>query len=444
MIKSMIGNIVTKTMSRKLNGKVLQEADILLVLKQIRIALLDADVNIKVVKTFINNLRENLVDVEVAKNISPADFVLVAVKKELLIVLGTENKPIKFDKKLTKIMLVGLQGSGKTTTSGKIANFVKTKIDKKALLIACDIYRPAAIEQLGQLAKIINCDFYEEGINDPTKTIKNGIDFAKKQNDEVIIVDTAGRLQSDENLMQELIDIKKVFNPDEILFVVDALSGQDIVNVSKIFHEKLKLTGLIISKLDSSAKAGAAFSIKSILDIPIKFTGIGEKLTDLDIFYPERMAERILGMGDMVTLAEKAIEIVDEKKMKGQLERMLSGKMDLEDLMNQLSQMSKMGSVSGLVGMLPGMNKKLDDNKIIEIEKNLKSWKILMSSMTLKERRNPKIFKRQLNRKLRVIKGSGKKMDELNKLIKRWEDGNKQMLQIGAMMKKGQNPFKMN
>jgi len=444
MIKSMIGNIVTKTMSRKLNGKVLQEADILLVLKQIRIALLDADVNIKVVKTFINNLRENLVDVEVAKNISPADFVLVAVKKELLIVLGTENKPIKFDKKLTKIMLVGLQGSGKTTTSGKIANFVKTKIDKKPLLIACDIYRPAAIEQLGQLAKTINCDFYEQGVNDPTKTIKNGIDFAKKQNDEVIIVDTAGRLQSDENLMQELIDIKKVFNPDEILFVVDAMSGQDIVNVAKIFHEKLKLTGLIISKLDSSAKAGAAFSIKSILDIPIKFTGIGEKLTDLDIFYPERMAERILGMGDMVTLAEKAIEIVDEKKVKGQLERMLSGKMDLEDLMNQLRQMSKMGSVSSLVGMLPGMNKKLDDNKIIEIEKNLKSWKILMSSMTLKERRNPKIFKRQLNRKLRVIKGSGKKMDELNKLIKRWEDSNKQMLQIGAMMKKGQNPFKMN
>lgn len=441
MFKTMMSSIVTKTMSKKLNGSTIKEDDIKEVLREIRIALLDADVNLQVVKSFVNKIKEKTVDQTIDPKISPSDFVLAAIKEELINILGKETSSINFKTKQTRIMMVGLQGSGKTTTVGKIAQYAKTKEGKSPLLVACDIYRPAAIDQLRTLSQEAKVDFLEKGTQEPNKTVKQALEIAEKNKNDLIVIDTAGRLQTDEKLMDELVSIKKAFNPEEILLVVDAMSGQDIVNVAKEFDRVLKLTGIVITKLDSDARAGAALSITSLLNIPIKLTGVGEKLGSLDLFYPDRMADRILGMGDIITLAEKAIDVVDEKKMKGQFERMLSGRMDLEDLLSQFNQMSKMGSMGGLMSMLPGMANKISDDKVEEMELKVKIWKILMSSMTLKERRNPKVLKRDANRRVRIIKGSGRKPEELNKLLKQWEDGNKKMTEIGSMVKKGKNPF---
>ena len=442
LIKSMIGSIVTKTMSKKLNSNVIKEEDIQELIREIRISLIDSDVNLQVVKSFIAKIKLDIIDKHVPENISVSDFVLNIIKEELVNILGKKESSIDFNSKLTKIMLVGLQGSGKTTTVAKIANYAKAKYNKNPLLVACDIYRPAAIDQLQQLANDINVDFYQKGTQSPEITVKESLNLAQSNMNDVIIVDTAGRLQTDEKLMDELVEVKKVLSPDEIILVVDAMSGQDIVNVAIEFNNKLKLTGLVVTKLDSDAKAGAVLSLISLLNIPIKFTGVGEKIGSLDLFYPERMADRILGLGDILTLAEKASDVIDEKKARGQMQRMLSGKMDLEDLMSQLEQMSKMGPLGGIMNMLPGMNQKFDDDKIALMEEQIKVWRVLMSSMTLKERRNPKLLKRDANRRVRIIKGSGRKPDELNKLLKRWEDGNKKMTEIGQMIKSGKNPFK--
>ncbi len=443
MLKSMMSNIVQKTMKKKLLNATITEEDIAELLKQIRMVLLDSDVSISVIKTFISGIKEKCVGQIVDKNETSEQFVLRVIKEELIEILGKNKSDLVLDKKCVKIMLVGLQGSGKTTTVGKLAKYLKEKKEKKPLLVACDIYRPAAIDQLETLANEVNVDFLEKGKQDPVLTIKESLEIAKDKNNDVIIVDTAGRLQTDDKLMNELVQIKKKFEPDEILLVVDAMSGQDVVNVAKEFHNKLKLTGVIITKLDSDAKAGAALSISSTLNLPFKFSGTGEKLGSLDIFYPNRMADRILGLGDIASLAEKATDIVDENRLKGQLQRMMSGKMDLEDLMVQFSQMNKMGSIGSMASMLPGLNT-LSDSKIALIESKMHDWKVLMSSMTLKERRNPKIFKKNPNRKVRVVKGSGKKPDDLNKLLKQWEDANKKMLDIGNMIKKGKNPFGKN
>ncbi len=442
MLKSMIGSIVTKTMSKKLNSNVIKEEDIQELIREIRISLIDSDVNLQVVKSFIAKIKEDIIDKPVPENISVSDFVLNVIKEELVNILGKSQSSINFNNKSTKIMLVGLQGSGKTTTVAKIANYAKTKYNKNPLLVACDIYRPAAIDQLQQLANDVKVDFYQKGTQNPEKTVKESLDLAHSKKNDVIIVDTAGRLQTDEKLMDELVDVKKVLSPDEIILVVDAMAGQDIVNVATEFNNKLKLTGLVVTKLDSDAKAGAVLSLISLLNIPVKFTGVGEKIGSIDLFYPDRMADRILGLGDILTLAEKASDVIDEKKARGQMQRMLSGKMDLEDLMSQLEQMSKMGPLGGIMNMIPGMGQKLDDDKIAKMEEQIKIWRVLMSSMTLKERRNPKILKRDANRRVRIIRGSGRKPDELNKLLKRWEEGNKKMIEIGQMIKSGKNPFK--
>ncbi len=442
MIKSMIGSIVTKTMGKKLKNATITEDDVRELLREIRISFIDSDVNLTVVKNFINNIKEKIVGTMAPDGVQVSDYVLNIIKEELTEILGKNQKTVDFSKKPTKIMMVGLQGSGKTTSCAKIANYAKNKYNKKPLMVACDIYRLAAIEQLHKLANDIHADFYDKQIQDPAQTVKEALDIAKNKNDDLIIVDTAGRLQTDEKLMQELVDIKKVLNPDEIILVVDAMSGQDVINVAKEFHERLNLTGIVVTKLDSDAKAGAVLSLISLLNVPIKFTGIGEKIGSIDLFYPERMADRILGLGDILTLAEKASDIIDEKKARGQMQRMLSGKMDLEDLMNQLEQVSKMGSVGSIMNMLPGMEQKISEDQATMIEGQMKTWKVLMSSMTLKERRNPKLLKRDANRRVRIIKGSGRKPDELNKLLKRWEDGNKKMTEIGQMLKSGKNPFK--
>ena len=439
MFKAMIGSIVTKHFKKKLNDWTLKEEDITEVLKQIRIALLDADVNLLVVKDFIKSIRQKAVGRVINKGEDPENVLLGIVKDELINILGKHIEEIDTDKSSLRIMMVGLQGSGKTTSAAKLAHWLKNKFEKKPLLVALDIYRPAAIDQLCTLAKQINIDFFERGRQDPTVTADEAMEFAKNNENDVIIFDTAGRLQTNETLMMELKNIRNKVSPDEILLVVDAMSGQDVINVATEFSNNLNLSGFVITKLDSDAKAGAALSLVHMLHIPIKFTGIGEKIGSLELFYPERMADRILGLGDIMTLAEKANEVVDENKSKKAFSRMLSGKIDLEDLMEQMEQIRKLGSLGSVFKMLPGAQK-FDENQISTIEEKMKTWKILMSSMTQKERRNPILFKKETNRKMRVVKGSGRKADDLNKMLNEWEKAKKKMDEMAKQIKAGRTP----
>lgn len=443
MLKWMISSIVSKRLSKKLKNATLKEEDIKELLSEIRIALLDADVNLLVVKKFISSIKEKAIGTYVENFDKASDVVLGIIKQELVQILGKENKPLNVNKKPLKIMMVGLQGSGKTTTVGKLANFLRNKYNKKPLLVAADIYRPAAIDQLKTLAEQTRVDFYQEGVARPDLIVKNAMNLADQQDNDLIIVDTAGRLQTNEELMQELVNIKRVYTPDEIFLVVDAMAGQDIINVATEFNNWLKLTGIIITKLDSDARAGAALSITSLLNVPIKFTGTGERVGSISDFYPERMADRILGLGDIMTLAEKAADVIDEKKAKNAMQRMMAGKMDLEDLMYQMNQIPKMGSLSGLATMIPGINK-ISSDQIEEAEKKMKIWGVLLSSMTKKERRDPKLFKKEPTRRMRVLNGSGRSPDELNKLLKQWEQSRDKMAEMGKMLKSGKNPFGKN
>ena len=442
MLKSFISNIVAKHMSKKLNDMYIKEEDITELLKQIRISLLEADVNLLVVKDFIKNIRAQAVEQIVPKGMDPQQFMLTIIKEELTKILGSKNVPINFKTKPLKIMLVGLQGSGKTTTAGKIANYTKTKNSSKPLLVALDVYRPAAIDQLHTLAEQTNVDFYQKGNQNPVITAKEAMRFAENNSNDVIIFDTAGRLQTNEQLMNELVNIKNAVHPDEILLVVDAMAGQDMINVAKEFNDILSLTGFIITKLDSDARAGVALSLIHLLNLPVKLTGSGEKLGSLDMFYPERMADRIIGLGDIMTLAEKANDVIDEAQTKRSLTKMFSGKMDLEDLMIQMQQLKKIGSLGSIVKMMPAMQNIADDD-IDTAEERIRIWDILMNSMTAKERKNPILFKKQPSRKERVIKGSGRKPDEFNKLINQWEKMRKQMEDIGKELRRGNINFRL-
>mgnify|MGYP002507178041 CR=1 FL=1 len=441
-LNGLIGNIVAKRMAKKIISSTIKEEDISELLREIRVVLLDSDVNIFVVKKFINNIKEKTIGQITAPGEKINDFILRVIKEELITILGSQKADINTNKKQLKIMMVGLQGSGKTTSTAKIANYFKNKYNKKPLLVAADIYRPAAIDQLEQLAQDTKIDFYKENIKNPAKIVKHALDKADKNENDLIIIDTAGRLQTNETLMDELVEIKKACQPDEILLVVDSMAGQDIVNVAEEFNKYLKLTGMVFTKLDSDTRAGAILSLVSILNVPIKFTGTGEKIGSLDVFYPERMADRILGLGDVMTLAEQAAEAIDENQAKHTLQRMLSGKMDLEDLLRQMEQITKVGSLSGVMKMLPtSFLKNMNDDKVDKLEENMKKWRILLSSMTRKERRNPKLFKKQPNRKIRVTKGAGMRMDELNKLLKQWEEGKNKMAEMGKQLQMGKNPF---
>lgn len=371
MLKSFISSLVAKHMSKKLNDLVIKEEDITELLKQIRISLLDADVNLLVVKDFIKNIRTKAVGQSIPYNADPQQFMLTLIKDELIEILGKQNSPVNFNHKQTRIMMVGLNGHGKTTTTAKIANYAKNKLSKKPLLVGLDVYRPAAIEQLQTLSNEINVDFYEKGNQDPVKTAKEAIAYANERENDVIIYDTAGRLQTNEELMQELVNIRNAVSPDEILLVVDAMSGQDIINVAKEFDARLGLTGFVVTKLDSDARAGVALSLTHLLNIPIKLIGSGEKVGSLDIFYPERMADRIMGLGDIMTLAEKAKDVIDENAAKKSFTRMLSGKMDLEDLLNQTKQMQKLGSLGSIAKMIP-LAQSISEDKIYEAETKIK------------------------------------------------------------------------
>ncbi len=409
-------------------GKITEE-NISDVTREIRLALLEADVNYKVVKEFIDNVKTKALGEEVAKALNPGEVFVKILKDELVDLLGGNKEDLKTDGNPTVLMLVGLQGSGKTTTIGKLANLLRKKYKKKPLLVACDIYRPAAIDQLKQLGKELNIEVYEEGKNNPVETSKNAVEYAKNNNYDYVLIDTAGRLHIDEQLMDELKNIEETVKPDEVLLVLDSMIGQDAINVINGFNEKLKLTGAILTKLDGSAKGGVALSVRHLTNIPIKFIGTSERLDGLEEFYPERMASRILDMGDLMSMVEKAESVIDEKEAEDLAKKMQKGKFDLEDFLKQMNQIKKLGPLENLIKLLPGANK-MGLNNVQINPKDMAHIEAIILSMTPYERKHPEVLK--ASRKMRIAKGSGRSVEEVNRLLKQFE-------QMKEMMKRLQN-----
>ncbi|ADE20014.1 signal recognition particle protein [Mycoplasma crocodyli] len=430
---------MSKALAKMSKKTVLKEEDLIEVIREIKMSLLEADVNLRVVKDFISNVKAKALESNLVGKLNPSQQFIKIVHEELIKVLGGKVVELKIEKKPYIIMMCGLQGSGKTTAVAKLSYYFKKKHNiEKPLVVAADIYRPAAVDQLVTLAKSIQVDYYQEGTNNTAENIvKNALDEAYKNKNDLIIIDTAGRLSIDEKLMQELQNIKKIAKPDEILFVSDALSGQDIINVAETFHSNLKLTGSIITKLDSDARGGAALSIRQVLNLPIRFIGTGEKVSNLDLFYPDRMADRILGMGDVLSLIEKASDVIDEKQAGKMINKMFSGNFTLDDLMEQLRQIKKLGKFSKLLKMMPGgLANKINDEQIDKAEEKMALFEILISSMTKEERKNPKLLK-QASRKNRIMTGSGRSAQEYNKLISEFELMSKKMNEMSTKMKNG-------
>ena len=399
------------------------EEDLSKALKEVKFALLEADVNYKVVKEFINEIKEELKGKELEKSLTPGQIIIEAVHKKLTEILGGEASNLVIKEKPFIIMLVGLQGSGKTTTAAKLAKFLRSK-GRQPLLVACDIYRPAAVKQLEVLGKQINIPVFMEENKKPEDIAENALQFAKKQGHDVVIIDTAGRLHIDDELMEELIRIKERVNPQEILFVADAMIGQEAVNVAKVFNEKVGITGNIFTKLDGDARGGAALSVMRVVGKPIKFAGVGEKISDFEVFYPDRIASRILGMGDVLTLIEKVRETESEKEAKELAKKLKKQQFTLEDFLNQLKKIQKMGSIAKLIGMIPGLNKvKIDDEEAFN--KEIKHIEAIILSMTKEERQNYKIL--NASRKRRIAKGSGTRVSDVNRLIKQFIEMQKMM-----------------
>lgn len=396
-------------------------------MREIRLALLEADVNYKVVKEFTNSVKEKALGEEVASSINPGDLFVKIVKDELTELLGGEQEDICLKGNPAVLMLVGLQGSGKTTTIGKLANFLRKRHSKKPLLVACDVYRPAAIDQLKQIGKQLNIEVYDEGNGNPVEISKNAISYAKENGYDYVLVDTAGRLHIDEALMDELENIRTEINPDEILLVIDSMMGQDAINVITGFNEKLPLSGVVLTKLDGDTRGGVALSVRHLTNVPIKFIGISEKLDGLDSFDPERMAGRILGMGDIVSLVEKATEAIDEKEAEKTAKRMQQGKFDLEDFLSTMKQMKKLGPLENLLKLIPGA-KKMGLNNVKIDPKQLAHIEAIVLSMTPKERRHPEIIK--ASRKTRIANGSGTSVQEVNKLLQQFDQMKKMMKQF--------------
>ncbi len=407
-------------------GKITEE-NISEMTREIRLALLEADVNYKVVKEFINNVKEKALGEEVQRSIKPGDLFVKIVKDELTELLGGEKEELKTTGNPAILMLVGLQGSGKTTTIGKLANMLRKKYKKKPLLVAGDVYRPAAIDQLKQLGSQLDIPVYDEGKNNPVEIAKNAVKYAKENGCDYVLVDTAGRLHIDDNLMQELDNIKDEIKPDEILLVIDSMMGQDAINVIEGFNTSLPLTGVILTKLDGDTKGGVALSVRHLTNVPIKFIGTSEKMDGLDNFDPERMAGRILGMGDIISLVEKATEAIDEKEAEKTARKMQSGKFDLEDFLSQMKQIRKLGPLENLLKLIPGSSK-LGLNKIKIDPKQMAHVEAIILSMTPKERRNPDIIK--ASRKTRIAKGCGLSVQEVNKLLEQFEQMKKMMKQL--------------
>ncbi|MDC2992658.1 signal recognition particle protein [Pelagibacteraceae bacterium] len=423
---------------QSIRGKaVISETDLEVTLREIRIALLEADVSLVVVKEFINSIKSNILGKEILKSVKPDQMIIKLVQDELVKILGSENKSLNLSSsQLTKILFCGLQGSGKTTSIAKLSYLLKKSSKKKILLASTDIYRPAAQEQLKVLAEETGSDFFNHNLTSASKIVDDSIDYAQKNLFDILILDTAGRQVVDKKLMSELIEIENKFKPDETLLVADALTGQDAANVAKSFSDAINITGSILTRIDGDSRGGAALSIKSITNSPIKFIGLGEKVENFEPFHPERIAQRILGMGDIVSLVEKAAENIDKEEMEDMAKKIAKGKFDLEDFANQLKQMGKMGGVSGLLSMMPGVSKAqklMAENKISNsmIDKQI----AIISSMTKKERADPDIIK--ASRKIRISKGSGTKVQDVNRLLKQFLQSQKMMKRMKSMGKGG-------
>lgn len=431
---------------QKIKGKgKVTEQDVKEMTREVRLALLEADVNFKVVKDFVKKIKERAVGQEVMESLTPGQQVIKVVKEELTALMGgDESKIAVADRPPTVIMMVGLQGAGKTTTSGKLANLLRKKYNRKPLLVAADVYRPAAIDQLETLGKQLNMPVYSEGTEaNPVDIANKAVKYAKQEHLDYVLIDTAGRLHVDNDLMDELIQIKNNVNPDEIFLVVDSMTGQDAVNVAESFNEQLDVTGVVLTKLDGDTRGGAALSIKAVTDKPIKFAGMGEKLDQLEVFHPERMASRILGMGDVLSLIEKAQENVDEKRAKELEEKMRSASFTFDDFLEQMDQVKNMGPLDELMDMIPGANKMKGLKNVDFDEKQIAHVEAIIQSMTAKERQDPSLI--NASRKKRIAKGSGRSVSEVNRLLKQFDEMKKMMKQMTNMQqgKKGKKNKKM-
>jgi len=431
-----------ETLSDKLQGALhgltrkgkLTEADVDIMLREVRLALLEADVNIKIVKEFIAEVKSEAVGDKVMKSLTPSQQVVKIVNEALTNLMGTDAVGINFATAgPTVIMMVGLQGAGKTTQTGKLSNFLRKKEKKKPLLVACDVYRPAAVDQLKTLGSQLDIPVFEKGTSvSPIEIAKEAMAYATQNGHDLVIIDTAGRLHIDEALMDELDQVKNVVHPQEILLVVDAMTGQDAVNVAETFHKQLDLTGVILTKLDGDTRGGAALSIRKLTNVPIKFIGLGEKLDALEIFHPERMASRILGMGDVMSLIERAQDSFDGEDDMKMAEKMMSGSFDFNDFLQQIKMMKRMGKMEDILKMLPGVGGKLKDVNINP--KQMARTEAIVYSMTEKERRDPSLINQ--SRKNRIANGAGVGMAEVNSLIKQFTDMKKMMKQFAGMDEK--------
>lgn len=404
-------------------GKITEE-NIDSMVREVRLALLEADVNYKVVKEFTSAVREKALGEEVKKSLTPGEMFVGIIRDSLVELLGGVNTPLNLNGNPACLMLVGLQGSGKTTTIGKLANLLRKKHNKKPLLVACDIYRPAAIEQLKQIGKELNIPVYSENSKDAVSIAKNGVCYAKENGYDYVLIDTAGRLHIDDNLMYELQSIKNLVKPEETLLVIDSMMGQDAINVITGFNSKIDLTGVILTKLDGDTRGGVALSVRHLTNVPIKFIGDSEKMDGISYFYPDRMASRILGMGDILSIVDKANEVIDEKEAEKSLKKMQKGKFDLEDFLSQMKQIKKLGPLENLLKLIPGASK-MGLNNVNINPKDLAHIEAIILSMTPYERKHPEILK--ASRKERIAKGSGRNVMEVNRLLTQFEQSKKMM-----------------
>ncbi len=419
---------------RRISGRaVLNEKDIDDMMREVRLSLLEADVNYKVVKKFTQDVKEKAMGEKILKSLTPGDMVVKIVHDELKALMGEEAQGISYKiGGMTVIMLVGLQGAGKTTHCGKLATYLRKKDAKKPMMIAGDIYRPAAIEQLKTLGRQIGVEVFDMGTNHPvTEIVKKGLSYAKEKGYDLVIIDTAGRLHINDELMKELQDVSDVCKPDEVLLTIDSMMGQDSINVITTFNEKLRLTGCILTKLDGDTRGGAALSIRYLTDVPIKFIGVGEKIDQIELFHPDRMAGRILGMGDIVSFVEKATDNIDETEAMKMAEKMQKGIYDYNDFLKQMKWIKRMGSLKGLLSMLPGVGSQIKNLDIDE--KQFSYIESIVFAMTKEERRHPNLLDESYSRRQRIARGSGRPYNEVNGLIRRFNDMKKQMKQLSGM-----------
>ena len=430
---------------KKLSGKgKLSEKDVKEAMREVKLALLEADVNFTVVKSFVNAVTERAVGAEVLESLTPGQQVIKIVNEEITKLMGGTNAKVDFGSTTPAvILLAGLQGAGKTTMAGKLAAYLSKQYGKSPLLVACDIYRPAAIKQLQVVGEKAGVPVFERGQSDPVETAKLGIEYARRNLKDLVIIDTAGRLHIDGDMMAEIAAVREAVNPSEILLVIDAMTGQDAVNVAKAFNDTLELTGVIVTKLDGDTRGGAALSVKAVTGKPIKFSGTGEKLTDIEPFHPDRMASRILGMGDVLTLIEKAQTAFDEKKAVELEAKLRKDEFTLEDYLDQFEQMKNMGSMQDILGMIPGMDASKLGNVEID-EKQMARTQAIIRAMTPQERRRPDIL--NASRRKRIARGSGTSIQEVNRLLNQYEASRKMMKQLtnmgkGGRFKKGKKRF---